>query len=94
MPYVMPSSSGRVEPQGWGRAQTYVRVNLWPFYLSWFLSFGMIIALSCSERLRKQYPLNICFLVRKHPALSLAFYIFPGHLFSKLVSETKCAPPI
>jgi len=60
-----------------------VRVNLWPFYLSWFLSFGMIIALSCSERLRKQYPLNICFLVCKHPTLSLAFYIFPVHLLSK-----------
>ncbi|KAK9845898.1 hypothetical protein WJX81_005493 [Elliptochloris bilobata] len=40
----------------------YVRINRWPFYLSWFLSFGMIIAMACSERLRKQYPINYVFL--------------------------------
>lgn len=44
--------------------QSYVRLNRWPFYLSWFLSFGMIIAMGCSERLRKKYPINYLFLVR------------------------------
>lgn len=46
------------------RTQAYVRVNGWPFYLSWILSFGIVIALSCSDRLRKQYPINYLFLVR------------------------------
>lgn len=53
------------------RRQNYVRVNLWPFYLSWFLSFGMIIAMSCSNRLRRQYPVNYIFLVRWPPQSTL-----------------------
>jgi hypothetical protein len=44
--------------------QVYVRANPWPFYLSWGLSFVMIIALSCSETLRRKYPMNVIFLVR------------------------------
>lgn len=46
-----------------GAEQTYVRVNPWPFYLSWGLSFVMIIALSCSDTLRRKYPMNVIFLV-------------------------------
>eukprot|EP00884_Botryococcus_braunii_P021183 jgi/Botrbrau1/7749/Bobra.0159s0178.1 len=42
--------------------KTYVRVNPWPFYVSWGLSFAMIIALSCSESLRRKYPMNVIFL--------------------------------
>ena len=60
------------------RAQLYVRLNRWPFYLSWFLSFGMIIAMSCSERLRKQYPLNYLFLVRG-VAAPVAWTALPGN---------------
>jgi hypothetical protein len=81
---VLLGSSGRCEPQGRGRAQSYVRVNLGPFYLSWFLSFGMVIALSCSERLRKQYPLNYCFLVRPPPPSTS-----PVHSGAKFVSLKK-----
>ena len=40
----------------------YVRQNAWPFYLSWALSFGMLIAMSCSETLRRRYPTNVLFL--------------------------------
>ena len=40
----------------------YVRQNAWPFYLSWALSFGMLIAMSCSESLRRKYPTNVLFL--------------------------------
>lgn len=40
----------------------YVRQNAWPFYLSWALSFGMLIAMSCSETLRRKYPTNVLFL--------------------------------
>jgi hypothetical protein len=34
--------------------QNYVRVNPWPFYLSWALSFGMLLVLACNERLRRK----------------------------------------
>jgi FtsH-binding integral membrane protein len=40
----------------------YVRQNAWPFYLSWALSFGMLIAMACSETLRRKYPTNVLFL--------------------------------
>ena len=37
----------------------YVRQNAWPFYASWALSFGTLIALSCSEKVRRVHPYNI-----------------------------------
>lgn len=40
----------------------YVRQNAWPFYMSWALSFAMLIAMSCSETLRRKYPTNVLFL--------------------------------
>ncbi len=35
-------------------SQNYVRFNPWPFYLSWALSFGMLLVLACNERLRRK----------------------------------------
>ena len=72
------------EPCGCGGAQSYVRLNRWPFYLSWFLSFAMIIAMSCSERLRKQYPLNYCFLVRARGPLCRPWEMLKGVLHPTL----------
>lgn len=40
----------------------YVRQNAWPFYMSWALSAGILIALSCSEKVRRVHPYNICAL--------------------------------
>lgn len=37
----------------------YVRQNAWPFYASWALSFATLIALSCSEKIRRVHPYNI-----------------------------------
>ena len=68
--------------------QNYVRLNRWPFYLSWFLSFGMIIAMGCSERLRKKYPINYLFLVRR-AAAPCAWPVFPRHCeLAKCVCST------
>ncbi len=35
-------------------AQTYVRSTPWPFYLSWGLSFGLLLVISCNEHLRRR----------------------------------------
>ena len=37
----------------------YIRTNAWPFYMSWALSFGVLIALSCSDKIRRVHPYNI-----------------------------------
>ncbi len=36
------------------RAQRYVQSTPWPFYLSWGLSFGLLLVLACNERLRRK----------------------------------------
>jgi FtsH-binding integral membrane protein len=40
----------------------YVKQNAWPFYLSIGLSFGLLIGMACSEKLRRVYPYNVAFL--------------------------------
>lgn len=34
--------------------QMYVRSTPWPFYLSWGLSFGLLLVIACNERLRRR----------------------------------------
>ena len=41
----------------------YVRENAWPFYLSIGLSFGLLIGMACSDKLRRVYPYNVVALV-------------------------------
>lgn len=41
----------------------YVRQNAWPFYLSIGLTFGLLIGMACSEKLRRVYPYNVLALV-------------------------------
>lgn len=43
--------------------QAYVRSNPWPFYLSWGLSFGLLLFISCSERLRRRYALLLLWCI-------------------------------
>lgn len=37
----------------------YVRQNAWPFYASIALTFGLLIGMACSEKLRRVYPYNV-----------------------------------
>lgn len=46
--------------------QAYVRSNPWPFYLSWGLSFGLLLFISCSERLRRRYAVLLLRCVVVH----------------------------
>jgi hypothetical protein len=43
--------------------QDYVTTNQWVFWASWITAFGLIITMSCSNRVRRKFPLNMIFLV-------------------------------
>ncbi|KAF8062055.1 hypothetical protein HT031_004315 [Scenedesmus sp. PABB004] len=40
----------------------YVRTHSWPFYLAWGLAFGLLLVISCVEKARRQFPLNMVLL--------------------------------
>ncbi|KAL6754840.1 inhibitor of apoptosis-promoting Bax1-domain-containing protein [Haematococcus lacustris] len=42
--------------------KVYVRTNPWPFYMSWGTAFGLMLVISCNERLRRRYPANMIML--------------------------------
>lgn len=43
--------------------QEYVTTNQWVFWVSWITALGLIITMSCSNRVRRKFPLNFVFLV-------------------------------
>ena len=55
-----------------------MRYNAWPFYLSWGLSFAMLMAMACSDKVRRQYPTNVLFLA----AFTLVFSFQIGAITS------------
>ncbi len=42
--------------------QAYLRANPWPFYVSWVISFVLMLVLVCVESARRKYPTNFLLL--------------------------------
>ena len=42
--------------------KTYARENIWPFWVAFFLSFGLLIGLVCCGEIRRKAPHNMILL--------------------------------
>ena len=59
--------------------QAYIAQNQWLVIATWALAFGLLIAMSCSTRLRRKFPINYIFLV----LFTLIFSVMVGAITAR-----------